>query len=335
VTSSEARPGLDVRRAKHLSLFHDIDHVRGEAGDAGQDEIADLLAPVRPVTLGQPIGGVLREDAHGVLAVWRDRGVVGGLEVQLAPRRARHAATARGAGRLGVVDAGADRHHGAKRRVVGGRHESWQSDQSAVHLHHRAVDPPFLEAPAIVPRNIARAQGQGPLGIGVRHHCVGADCLAPFEHDALARYDGGHRDPGRHDRSRRPRCVGQGERHTAHATANVTPGSALAVQGPRRVHGVDGRGPGVTGTGVGADDPLTVEGGPQPRVLHVPLEDVGDRGTEHHVDGFSITSEARHHVLLRWCVAQPRVANRMGGPQHPPKAGEEILVGEVPVDIAR
>jgi hypothetical protein len=54
------------------------------------------------------------------------------------------------------------------------------------------------------------------------------------------------------------------------------------------VEGADGGGAGIARAGPSTDDPLAVEGGAQALVGHVPFDDVGDRGLEHHLDGLPV-----------------------------------------------
>src|SRR5581483_6780001 len=100
VAAGEADAGLDVGGAEHLAVDDAVGHVGGEAGDLGDDGVGDPVPPGFPVALGQGVGNVLGEDAHGVAAGGCDAPVIGGLEVQLAPLRLRLAPAGGVAGRL-------------------------------------------------------------------------------------------------------------------------------------------------------------------------------------------------------------------------------------------
>ena len=126
--------------------------------------IGDLLASSLPRPGGELERDVLGEDAHDVTALGDDRGVVGALEVELAPRRVRLAAPARLVGGLGGVDPGADGDHGPVRLDVGpGRREMREPAQRAVDLEHRALAPPGRDPSAEVVGDAVLAQGHGPF----------------------------------------------------------------------------------------------------------------------------------------------------------------------------
>ena len=85
---------LDVGRAEQLVLLDALAHVGRVGLDRVEDQAGDLVAARIPAALVELVGRVLGEGAHH-MGRRRDRGVVGGLEVELgesdpgSPRRAR------------------------------------------------------------------------------------------------------------------------------------------------------------------------------------------------------------------------------------------------------
>ena len=95
-------PRLDVGRTEHLPV-HDACRSRRERSGPPRRWRRRRSSSRRPSQSpdGQPVGHVLGEHAHGVAAGRGDRRVVGGVEVQLAPRRRRLAPPAGFEGRPG------------------------------------------------------------------------------------------------------------------------------------------------------------------------------------------------------------------------------------------
>src|SRR5207244_11733880 len=120
--------------------------------------------------------------------------------------------------------------------------------------------------------------------------------------------DGRDRNAGRDDRAGLVRSIGEGEGHAPHAPVDVAPSTLHAVEDPERVVGVEAGGARVTWTGTGADDALAVQGGAQPIVAHVVLDDVGDRGVEQGVDRLAVVAEPRLDLVARRRGAEPGVA---------------------------
>ena len=97
--------------------------------------------------------------------------------------------------------------------------------------------------------------------------------------------------------------------------------------------GVDAGGARVARAGTGADDALAVQGGAQPFVADVVLDDVGDRGVEQRVDRLSVVAEPRLDLVARRSVAEPCVAFGLPIAQRPTDAREQIGIGEVAVHV--
>ena len=98
--------------------------------------------------------------------------------------------------------------------------------------------------------------------------------------------------------------------------------------------GVDPRGPGVAGTGERADHTLAVQGGAQPLVAHMALDDVGDRRVEQHVAAPPASSANRSSSSARSGASPSHTSPR--GPSRKPiaDAREERVVREEAVDVA-
>ena len=97
--------------------------------------------------------------------------------------------------------------------------------------------------------------------------------------------------------------------------------------------GVDPRGPGVARTRERPDHTLTVQGGAQPLVVHMTLDDIGDRRVEQHLERFRVVGEQRFELGTIGCVTEPQVAARAAA-QPVVDACEKGVVGEETVDVA-
>ena len=177
-----------------------------------------------------------------------------------------------------------------------------------------------------------RAQGDGALRIGIRDHGPGAHHLAAFEAHT---FPGQHRRHGhsrRQDRTRLARRVGQRERDLAHAAVDVAPCPGPAFEAARGVHQMDPGRPAVAGAGVGADDALAVQGGPQALVADVVLHHVGDGRLEDDVDRLTVARQEVLELTPVGRVAHPRVAPAVAQSSSDPV--EQLLVGAVALDVA-
>ena len=91
------------------------------------------------------------------------------------------------------------------------------------------------------------------------------------------------------DRARVARGVGEQERHPADPALHERP----AADEAEAVMGVDPRGPGVARAGERPDHALAVQGGAQPLVVHMALDDIGDRRVEQHLERLRVVGEER------------------------------------------
>ena len=154
--------------------------------------------------------------------------------------------------------------------------------------------------------------------------------LAAFESDPLPRDDRRHLDSRSDDRAVLARRVCDAERDATHATLDERP----AADEPEAVVRVDPRRAGLARAGERPDDALAVQGGPEALVLHVPLDDVGDRRVEHHVARLGIAGEQLLELGAVGRRPDPHVATR-AAPQSFTDALEQRLVVVEPVDVGR
>src|SRR5918995_172032 len=109
--AAQPDPRLDVGRAEHLDVLDALAHVGGVGADRVENQAADLVAAPLPVPVGELVRRVLAEGAHRVAAGRGDRGVIRGLEVQLAEPDPRLASGAGLEPLLRGVDPALDRDH--------------------------------------------------------------------------------------------------------------------------------------------------------------------------------------------------------------------------------
>ena len=203
---------------------------------------------------------------------------------------------------------------------------------AAIDLQHRALAPPRRHARAKGVGDAVLAQGHGSFGIGVGHDGSGPDRLTAFEHHALAGQHGGHGHARGHDGSGLDGGVGQRERHLAHAAVDVSPCPGPALERARGVHEMHPRRARVAGPGPGADDPLAVQGGAQPLVAHVVLDDIRDGRLEDDVDGLGVAAQELLDLGPVRRVADPGVASTVA--QRAADPVEERLVGLEALHVA-
>ena len=211
--------------------------VRGVGGDRVEDPLADLGASRLPIALGEVVRDVLGEDAHRVAPRRGDRGVVGGLEVELGEPDRGLTAPTRLSRLLSGVEPLGDRDHRAVRVHPTCRREGGQLVQPGIQLHNWRLHPPGFDSPAIGSRHRAVVQHlQSPLRVGVGEHDRGAEPLPAFELHPLPRDDSAHRRAGRQRGAALQRSLGDRERNAAHPTADVSPVRAQAQQVALVVH---------------------------------------------------------------------------------------------------
>ena len=85
VAAREADLGFDVRRAKDVRIDNGAVDVGAKAGQGTEREAANFGPALVPRSPGEPVGNILGENAHRVLARAGNRSVVNALEVKFAP----------------------------------------------------------------------------------------------------------------------------------------------------------------------------------------------------------------------------------------------------------
>src|SRR4051794_2796998 len=189
VAARQADARLDVGRPEHLVGQQPVGEAGREAVDEADEVLGDLLAAGVPRPVGELVRRVLAEHAEQVAAVRRRRRVVAGLDVDLAERDGRLAASATLEGRLRLVEAaGAVDRRSGRPALAGRGRPLGQRAQRGVELDHGAADLPRLQAGEVVRRHVlAVQQPQRDLGVGVADHGTGADERAVLEPHALPR----------------------------------------------------------------------------------------------------------------------------------------------------
>ena len=125
--------------------------------------------------------------------------------------------------------------------------------------------------------------------------------------------------------------VGDREADHPHAALDVAPDRALALEVALVVHELDRRGAGVLRAAVGGDHALAEQRVLEALVLHVVVEDVGDRRVEDDVEHRLLAVQEVLDLLARRALADPGVA--AAGAQPAADLVEEVLVGPVAVDV--
>ena len=305
-----------------------------EAGREALDQVDELARHL--VAAGGPVhvvGRVLAEDAQQVAVRGRGRRVVAGLDVDLAEADGGLAAVAaprtRAARRRGrsVRSIVAQRGPG-----LAGRGGPLGSAVSAA-LNFTTGLRTFQASSrcAVVARGRRVSMSSARLGSALQRIVAASISVPSSSRTPSPGMISATGTPVASWRAGLARGVGDREADHPHAALDVAPDRALALEVALVVHELDRGGAGILRAAVGGDHALAEQRVLQALVLHVVVEDVGDRRVEDDVEHRLLAVQQILDLLAGRALADPGVAPARAQPAA--DLVEDVLVGPVALDV--